>query len=133
MFCRSPCSVGHHVLSVTMFCRSRCSAGCHACTLTQRRELLLKRSPERRQVSQGVGVVDLAQHIVGQADAGDSPPAMQWSAGRRAQLRRVIEVLVEGLEEPPMRLPELFDAAAGIAVGAEQNAVLILKEKLADQ
>src|SRR5690242_3569486 len=87
--------------------------------LTLRRELPLERSPSRRQISQRIGVVNLPEHIIRQPDAVDSPAAVQRGAGGRANLGRVIEVLVVGLEKPPMRYPELFDAAIGIAVGPE--------------
>src|SRR6266550_1849755 len=45
----------------------------------------------------------------------------------------MIEVLVVGLEEAEMGHPELLDAPAWIAIRSEQNAVLILQEKLPDQ
>src|SRR5437660_3060667 len=95
-------------------------------------ELLLNSSPSRRQVSQSIGVIDLAKHIIGQANARDFPAAMQGGAGGGTQLRRMIEVLIVSLQESPMRHPELVDSTPGIPVGAEQDAVLIFEEELPD-
>src|SRR5215475_10688395 len=100
--------------------------------LASRREPFLDRSASRRQVSQSIGVVNFAKDAVRKADAVDSPAAVQRGAGGRAKLRRMIEVLIEGFEEPPMGLPELFFPAAGIAVGSEEDSILILKEELSN-
>src|SRR5947209_6265140 len=95
-------------------------------------ELFLNGRADRRQVTQRVLIIHFAEYIVRQADPGYSPAPMQWSARCRTDLGRMIEVLVVGLEEPPVRNPELIDSAAGITVGAEQNPVLIFQEKLAN-
>src|SRR5262249_24360295 len=67
-----------------------------------------------------------------QADSGDSPTPVKRSAGRGSNLRGMIEMLIESFEESPVRHTKLLDAAVGIAVAAEQDAVLILEEELAD-
>src|SRR5262245_29339564 len=101
-------------------------------SLASRHESLLDRSASRRQVSQSIGVVNFAQDAVRKADAVDSPAAVQRGSGGRAKLRRMIEVLIVGFEEPPMGLPELFFPAAGIAVGSKEDSILILKEELSN-
>src|SRR5262249_5760854 len=100
--------------------------------LTQRGKLPLHRFAYRGQIAQRVLVINLAQDIVRQSDAVDSPAAMQRRAGGRAKLGGMIEVLIVGLEKSPVRNPELFDSPAGIPVGTEQNTVLILQEKFAN-
>src|SRR6476620_7544884 len=115
-----------------MVVEAKSSPAIHQRVLLSRSKLSFHRCPRSRQVAQRVGVVDLAQHVVGQAYAIDSPASVQGRSRRRSQLRGMIEVLVESLEKPPVRHPKLIDAAAGIPVGAEQNAVLILQEKIAD-
>src|SRR5947209_2567208 len=100
--------------------------------LPPRGELPLDRCASRRKVSQRVGIVNLPQHVVRKADPVDSAAAVQRGAGGGAKLRRVIEVLVVGLEEPPVRHPELLDPAVRTPVGPEEDAVLILEEERAD-
>src|SRR5437773_2746669 len=95
-------------------------------------ELSLNSCASGRQVSQRIGVVNLAKHVIGQADAGDSPAAVQRRAGRRPNLGGMVEVLVVGLEESPMGRPELLDSPAGIAVRSQQNSVLVFEEELTD-
>src|SRR6266566_5085059 len=86
-----------------------------------------------RHVAKGVRIVDLAQHIIRQTDTVDPPAAVQRRSRGRAQLRRMIEVLVVGLKEAEMGYPKLLDASTGVTVRPEQNTILILQEKLPDQ
>src|SRR5215471_9428103 len=83
---------------------------------SERCELPLNGRSSGWHVAQGVGIVNLAKDVVRQADAGNSPAAMQRGACSGAQLRRVVEVFVEGLQKSPMRHPELVDSPRWIAI-----------------
>src|SRR6266849_5390722 len=70
--------------------RSAGSIGFSLCAiLLPRRKLLLHRRPRRRQITQGVGIVHLAQNLVGQADSIDPPATVQRSAGSGPKLGRM--------------------------------------------
>src|SRR5688572_21973565 len=96
-------------------------------------ELLADGGLERRQVPQRVLVVDLANHFVGETSARDVPAAVARRAAGRAHLGGMLEVFVEGLEEAPVRLPEVLHAAIRAAVRSHQHAVLILDQEFAPE
>ena len=53
--------------------------------------------------------------------------------GETPNLRRVLEVFVVGLEEPEVRPEERVGILTRIAVGAEQDAILILDDEVAPE
>ena len=91
---------------------------------TAGRELTIDRIAERRQVLQRVQVVHLAKNLVGQPDTGDVPAPVAGRTAGRANLGRVLEILVERLEEAEMRKPERVGIRTRIAIGSEEDAVL---------
>src|SRR6266545_5668524 len=95
-------------------------------------QLTLNRRARRRQVTQRIRIVDLPQDVVGKPYSVDPPAAVQRRSGGRPQLRGMVEMFVVGLEEPPVRHPELLDAPAWIAIRSEQDAVLVLEKELAN-
>ena len=92
-------------------------------------ELALDGIAHLGKVPERVLEVDLAQHFVRKADAGDVVAAVARRTAGGADLRRMKEVLVEGLQKPPVRRPEVVDRAARVAVGAEEDPVLVLEEE----
>ncbi len=92
-------------------------------------ELALDGIAHLGKVPERVLEVDLAQNFVRKADAVDVVAAVARRTAGGADLRRMKEVLVEGLQKPPVRRPEVVDRAARVAVGAEEDPVLVLEEE----
>ena len=86
-------------------------------------ELALDGIAHLGKVPERVLEVDLAQHFVRKADAVDVVAAVARRTAGGADLRRMKEVLVEGLQKPPVRRPEVVDRAAPVAVGAEYDII----------